>query len=81
MRYDPQLIDATYALLLETTGESLVIPALNRDGDSLSDLVLKMFGSIAGAESVILSMDDDFEIKTVLKSLDRPSVPLMPSVF
>ncbi len=64
VRYDPQLIDATYALLLETTGEALVIPALNRDGDSLSDLVLKMFGSIAGAESVILSLDENFEITT-----------------
>src|SRR5512139_3351942 len=53
--YDPQLIDATYALLLETSGEALVIPALNRDGDNLSDLIMKMFGTIAGAESVIFS--------------------------
>ncbi len=59
VRYDPQLIDATYAFLLETTGEPLVIPTLNRDGDSMSDLVLKMFGTIAGSESVILSFDDD----------------------
>ncbi len=73
--YDPQLIDATYALLLETTGEPLVIPALNRDGDSLSDLVLKMFGSIAGAESVILSMDDEFEIKTVLTEAPHGTAP------
>ncbi len=49
VRYDPQLIDATYALLLETSGEALVIPTLNRDGDVMSDLVIKMFGSIAGA--------------------------------
>jgi isocitrate dehydrogenase (NAD+) len=61
VRYDPQLIDATYALLLETTGEALVIPALNRDGDNLSDLVLKMFGTIAGSESVILSFDDNLQ--------------------
>lgn len=53
--YDPQLIDATYALLLQNAGEALVIPALNRDGDSLSDLVLQMYGSIAGAESLVLS--------------------------
>ena len=32
----------------------LVIPGLNRDGDLLSDLVLPLFGSIAGAESVLL---------------------------
>jgi isocitrate/isopropylmalate dehydrogenase len=75
VRYDPQLIDATYALLLETTGESLVIPALNRDGDSLSDLVLKMFGSIAGAESVILSMDENFEVKTVLTEAPHGTAP------
>jgi len=30
VRYEPQLIDATYALLLSTTGEALAIPALNR---------------------------------------------------
>ncbi len=75
VRYDPQLIDATYALLLETTGEALVIPALNRDGDSLSDLVLKMFGSIAGAESVILSMDEDFQVKTVLTEAPHGTAP------
>ena len=34
--YDPQLIDATFALLLSSAGDPLVIPALNRDGDILS---------------------------------------------
>jgi isocitrate dehydrogenase (NAD+) len=57
--YEPQLIDATYALLLSTDGEPLVIPALNRDGDCLSDFVLQLFGSIAGAESILLGFDDD----------------------
>lgn len=56
--YDPQLIDATYALLLSATSDKpLVIPALNRDGDCLSDLVMQLFGSIAGAESVVLAFD------------------------
>src|SRR5204862_5892488 len=49
--YEPQLIDATFALLLSSAGDPLVIPALNRDGDILSDLVLPLFGSIAGSES------------------------------
>lgn len=75
VQYDPQLIDATYALLLETSGDALVIPALNRDGDSLSDLVLKMFGSIAGAESVILSMNDNFEVKTVITEAPHGTAP------
>ena len=57
VRYEPQLIDATYALLLRSSGEAMVIPALNRDGDCLSDLVLQMYGSIAGAESMILAFD------------------------
>ncbi|HET8652355.1 MAG TPA: isocitrate/isopropylmalate family dehydrogenase, partial [Gaiellaceae bacterium] len=30
--YDPQLIDATFALLVTSSGAPLVIPALNRDG-------------------------------------------------
>ncbi|MEO6834596.1 MAG: isocitrate/isopropylmalate family dehydrogenase [Candidatus Tumulicola sp.] len=54
--YDPQLIDATYALLLSNAGDDpLVIPSLNRDGDCLSDMVMQLFGSIAGAESVLLA--------------------------
>src|ERR671935_1039462 len=56
--YDPQLIDATYAGLISGGPDApLVIPALNRDGDCLSDLVMPMFGSIAGAESVLLALD------------------------
>ena len=58
VRYEPQLIDATFALLLSTTGDPLVIPSLNRDGDLLSDMVLQMFGSIAGSESMVISLDD-----------------------
>ncbi|MGH7685380.1 MAG: isocitrate/isopropylmalate family dehydrogenase [Candidatus Dormibacteria bacterium] len=52
--YEPQLIDATYALLFSRAGEPLVIPTMNRDGDCLSDLVLPLFGSIAGSESLLL---------------------------
>lgn len=75
VRYNPQLIDATYALLLETSGEALVIPALNRDGDALSDLVLKMFGTIAGAESIIFAFDDDFNVKTALTEAPHGTAP------
>ena len=50
--YRPTLIDAAYAGLLTEAGhQGLVVPALNRDGDCLSDLVLALYGSIAGAES------------------------------
>ena len=38
-----------------------MIPALNRDGDILSDLVLPLFGSIAGSESLLVAFEDDFE--------------------
>src|SRR2546430_4540413 len=57
--YEPQLIDATFALLVATAGDPLVIPSLNRDGDILSDLVLPLFGSIAGAESLLVAFDED----------------------
>jgi isocitrate dehydrogenase (NAD+) len=70
VRYEPQLIDATYALLLATSGEALVIPALNRDGDNLSDLVMQMFGSIAGAESVLLAVDEGG--KTIVAMSEAP---------
>ncbi|MDR7544614.1 MAG: isocitrate/isopropylmalate family dehydrogenase [Armatimonadota bacterium] len=73
--YDPQLIDAVFALLLQSTGEALVIPALNRDGDILSDLILQMFGSIAGAESVVLSLDDEFNSAVVLAEAPHGTAP------
>jgi isocitrate dehydrogenase (NAD+) len=73
--YEPQLIDATYALLLVKAGEALVIPALNRDGDCLSDLVLQMFGSIAGSESMILSFDDQFNVRTVVAEAPHGTAP------
>jgi isocitrate dehydrogenase (NAD+) len=57
--YEPQLIDATFALLISSSGAPMVIPALNRDGDILSDLVLPLFGSIAGSESLLVAFTDD----------------------
>ncbi len=64
--YEPQLIDATYALILAHSGDPLVIPALNRDGDCLSDFVLQLFGSLAGAESLLIGFDDDSSKPTVV---------------
>ncbi len=61
IRYEPQLIDATFALLLSSAGDPMVIPSLNRDGDLLSDMVLQMFGSIAGSESMVISLDPQGE--------------------
>ncbi|MCL8207837.1 MAG: isocitrate dehydrogenase [Actinomycetia bacterium] len=73
--YEPQLIDATYALLLVKAGEALVIPALNRDGDCLSDLVLQMFGSIAGAESILLALDDEWRPRVVMAEAPHGTAP------
>jgi isocitrate dehydrogenase (NAD+) len=74
--YDPQLIDATYALLLSATSDKpLVIPALNRDGDCLSDLVMQLFGSIAGAESVILAFDDELQPSVVMAEAPHGTAP------
>jgi len=75
VRYEPQLIDATYALLLVKAGEALVIPALNRDGDCLSDLVLQMFGSIAGSESLVLGFDERFHVKVVMAEAPHGTAP------
>lgn len=73
--YEPQLIDATYALLLVKAGEALVIPALNRDGDCLSDLVLQMFGSIAGSESILLSLGSDWQPEVVMAEAPHGTAP------
>jgi isocitrate/isopropylmalate dehydrogenase len=73
--YEPQLIDATFALLVASTGAPLIIPALNRDGDILSDLVLPLFGSIAGAESLLVAFDDDFEPDAVMAEAAHGTAP------
>jgi len=73
--YEPQLIDATYALLISTTGDPLVVPSLNRDGDCLSDLVMQLFGSIAGAESVLMSFDAGLRPDVVMAEAPHGTAP------
>src|SRR2546423_3277180 len=75
VRYEPQLIDATFALLLSTSGDPLVIPSLNRDGDILSDLVLPLFGSIAGSESMLIALDEKLEPRTVMAEAAHGTAP------
>jgi isocitrate dehydrogenase (NAD+) len=76
--YQPVLIDATYAGLITGGGDApLVIPALNRDGDCLSDLVLPMFGSIAGAESVLLSFDSDYSTTVAMAEAPHGTAPAL----
>ena len=76
--YSPVLIDATYAGLITGAPDSpLVIPALNRDGDCLSDFVLPMFGSIAGAESVLLALDSDYEPTAVMAEAPHGTAPAL----
>jgi len=73
--YEPQLIDATFALLVASTGDPMVIPALNRDGDILSDLVLPLFGSIAGSESMLVAFEDDLEPKALMAEAAHGTAP------
>jgi isocitrate/isopropylmalate dehydrogenase len=74
--YEPQLIDATFALLIASTGDPLVIPALNRDGDILSDLVLPLFGSIAGSESMLVAFEgEDFEPTALMAEAAHGTAP------
>jgi len=75
VRYEPQLIDATFALLLSTSGDPLVIPSLNRDGDILSDLVLPLFGSIAGSESMLIALDDELAPRTAMAEAAHGTAP------
>jgi isocitrate/isopropylmalate dehydrogenase len=75
--YEPQLIDATMALLIKTGGESLVIPTLNRDGDLVADMVLQMFGSIAGSESLVLAFDNEAKIRVVMTEAPHGTAPTL----
>jgi isocitrate dehydrogenase (NAD+) len=75
--YEPQLIDATFALLISSSGAPLVIPALNRDGDILSDLVLPLFGSIAGSESLLVAFDDDYVPDALMAEAAHGTAPAL----
>jgi len=76
--YSPVLIDATYAGLISGAADApLVIPALNRDGDCLSDLVMPLFGSIAGAESVLLAFDEAHEPRVVMAEAPHGTAPAL----
>jgi isocitrate dehydrogenase (NAD+) len=78
VEYQPVLIDATYAGLLSgATDKTLVIPALNRDGDCLSDLVLPMFGSIAGAESILLAFDENYDTTCAMAEAPHGTAPAL----
>jgi isocitrate/isopropylmalate dehydrogenase len=75
--YEPQLIDATFALLIGAAGEALVIPALNRDGDILSDLVLPLFGSIAGSESLLVAFNEDYTPRALMAEAAHGTAPAL----
>lgn len=77
VRYEPQLIDATYALLMTNAGDGMVIPSLNRDGDCLSDLVLQMFGSIGGSESLLISFDEAWHHHVVMAEAPHGTAPAL----
>ncbi len=74
--YEPQLIDATFALVL-TRDDALVIPALNRDGDLLSDMVLALYGTLAGSESLMIGFDDDGRQSVVMAEAPHGTAPAL----
>ena len=53
----------------------MVIPALNRDGDILSDLVLPLFGSIAGSESLLVAFGDDYVPSALMAEAAHGTAP------
>jgi isocitrate/isopropylmalate dehydrogenase len=76
--YEPVLIDASLAGLVGgAAADALVIPSLNRDGDLLSDLVLPLFGSIAGAESVLLALDSALETRVAMAEAPHGTAPAL----
>jgi isocitrate/isopropylmalate dehydrogenase len=76
--YQPMLIDAVFAMILKTSGEALVIPTLNRDGDLLSDMIMQMFGTIAGAESLVLAFDTKtLDVNVVMAEAPHGTAPAL----
>ncbi len=74
--YEPQLIDATFALVL-TRDDALVIPTLNRDGDLLSDMVLALYGTLAGSESLMIGFDDRGRQTVVMAEAPHGTAPAL----
>ena len=52
-----------------------MIPALNRDGDILSDLVLPLFGSIAGSESMLVAFDEEYVPRALMAEAAHGTAP------
>src|SRR5829696_1374899 len=76
--YEPVLIDATLAGLVGGAADgAMVIPCLNRDGDLLSDLVLPLFGSIAGAESALLALDEQLAPRVAMTEAPHGTAPAL----
>ncbi len=75
--YRPTLIDALYAVLVGHSGDALVVPSLNRDGDLLSDMVLQLFGTVAGAESLLLAFDESFSPSVVMAEAPHGTAPTL----
>lgn len=75
--YESQLIDTTYALLERASERPVVVPALNRDGDCLSDLVLPWFGTIAGAESSVLATDGEGRTRVFMAEAPHGTAPAL----
>src|SRR5207245_9302293 len=47
----------------------------NRDGDILSDLVLPLFGSIAGSESLLVAFEEDYEPRALMAGAAHGTAP------
>ena len=78
VEYQPVLVDALLAgLILGQADGPLSIPALNRDGDLLSELVMAMYGSVAGAESVVLALDDDLNVTVAMAEAPHGTAPAL----
>ena len=54
-----------------------MIPALNRDGDILSDLVLPLFGSIAGSESLLVAFNEDYTPRALMAEAAHGTAPAL----
>ena len=64
-------------LRFEVAGRAGLIEwaSLNRDGDLLSDMVLQMFGSIAGSESMVISVGPDGQLDCLMAEAPHGTAP------
>lgn len=79
VKYNELLIDALYTWFIAKgparLNSNIIVPANNRDGDCLSDLVAPLYSSIAGMTSEIFAVDENSKPTAIIAEAPHGTAP------